>query len=257
MATAKDIIVKPIGAKDAKEFVKKNHYSKTVVMNSKLHFGCFLNRKLEGVLSFGSSLDKKKVQGLVRGTGWNDFIELNRMAFSEVLPKNSESRCIGICLRIIKKTYPHIKWVVSFADAQQCGDGTIYRASGFYLTGYSSGAMWKLPDDLAKINGSPVAHRLKVQDKCSKLSKLLMGKSNGKNLTTKEWCRRFGGEVLQGYNFRYIYFLDKECKANLSVPILPFSKINELGAKMYKGELLNKACKVGDEDSNPTATVQH
>lgn len=32
------------------------------------------------------------------------------------------------------RAYP-IEWVVSFADATQCGDGTIYRASGFLLTG--------------------------------------------------------------------------------------------------------------------------
>ena len=235
MVGAKDIIVKPIKASDAIDFVRKNHYSGTVVMNSKLHFGCFLNDRLGGVLSFGSSLDKRKVQGLVKGTGWNDFIELNRMAFSDLLPKNSESRCIGVCLRIIKKNYPHIKWVISFADAQQCGDGTIYRASGFYLTGFSSGAMWKLPPELAEVNGSPVAHRLKVQDKCSKLSRLLLSKSNGKNLTMQAWCREFGGSILEGYNLRYIFFLDKAYKEKLTVPIIPFSKIKEMGAGMYKG----------------------
>ena len=38
-------------------------------------------------------------------------------------------------MRLIKIHYPHIKWVVSFSDASQCGDGTIYRASGFNLIG--------------------------------------------------------------------------------------------------------------------------
>ena len=56
------------------------------------------------------------------------------MAFDEYLPKNSESRCFAIAIKMIKKNTPHIKWVISFSDATQCGDGAIYRASGFYLT---------------------------------------------------------------------------------------------------------------------------
>ena len=40
---------------------------------------------------------------LVEGTGWNEFIELNRMAFDNYLPKYSESRCIAISIKLIKK----------------------------------------------------------------------------------------------------------------------------------------------------------
>ena len=59
---------------------------------------------------------------------------MNRLAFTDMLPRNSESRALGIALRMIRKHYPHIEWIVSFADACQCGDGTIYRAAGFILT---------------------------------------------------------------------------------------------------------------------------
>ena len=135
MVSAKDIIVKPIKSSIANEFVKKHHYSGKVVPNSQLHFGCFLNGVLGGVMSFGASINKKGTINLVKNTGWNDFIELNRMAFSDILPRNSESRCISIVLKLIKKYYPNIKWVISFADGCQCGDGTIYRASGFKLVG--------------------------------------------------------------------------------------------------------------------------
>ena len=57
------------------------------------------------------------------------------MAFDDYLPRNAESFCIGKAMRLIKKNAPQIKWVVSFADGTQCGDGTIYRASNFVLTG--------------------------------------------------------------------------------------------------------------------------
>lgn len=61
------------------------------MQNSQLHFGAFLDGRLHGVLQYGPSMDKKKVITLVNGTGWNEFIELNRMAFDDYLPRNSES----------------------------------------------------------------------------------------------------------------------------------------------------------------------
>lgn len=131
MGQAKDIIVKPIKAADAKRIIKTLHYSGKVVNNSQIHFGIFIGNKCGGALQFGPSLDKRKMLGLVKGTKWNEFLELNRMALADWLPKNSESRAIAICMQLLKKHYPWIKWIVSFADGCQCGDGTIYRASGF------------------------------------------------------------------------------------------------------------------------------
>jgi len=134
MGRAKEIEVKVIPSKIANPFIKTHHYSGKVVNNSCLHFGAFLDGKLHGVLSYGPSLDKSKMLGLVEGTGWNEFLELNRMAFDDYLPRNSESCCIAKTLKLIKKNAPQIKWVVSFADGCSCGDGTIYRASNFVLT---------------------------------------------------------------------------------------------------------------------------
>jgi len=95
----------------------------------------------------GPSLDKRKILGLVTGTLWNEFIELNRMAFADWLPRNGESRALGYAFRWMRKQYPHIKWCVSFADAAQCGDGTIYRASGFALTGLKKNrSLLRMPD---------------------------------------------------------------------------------------------------------------
>lgn len=106
MGRAKEIIVKVIPTTQANAFVKKHHYSGKVVMNSVLHFGAFLDGKLHGVMSYGNPIDKRNVLPFVRGTKWNEMIELNRMAFDDYLPKNSESRCIAISIRLIKKNAP-------------------------------------------------------------------------------------------------------------------------------------------------------
>lgn len=103
MGEAKGINVRVIPGKVAIPFIKKHHYSGKVVNNSNLHFGVFMNGVLHGVMSFGPSLDKSKMQGLVAGTGWNEFLELNRMAFDDTLPRNSESRAISVAMRLIRK----------------------------------------------------------------------------------------------------------------------------------------------------------
>ena len=212
MGRAKEIIIKVIPAGIANEFIKKHHYSGKVVPNSNLHFGAFLDNNLHGVMSFGSSTDKRKILPLVAWTGWNEFIELNRMAFDDFLPKNSESRCISIALRLIKKNAPQIKWVISFADGCQCGDGTIYRASGFVLTDIKRNTgMRKDKDGKVYSQVTFSAHRPNEMNKFKQM------------------------QVLNGFQLRYIYFLDKSYRERLTVLEIPFKKINEVGAEMYKG----------------------
>ena len=52
----------------------------------------------------------------------------------------------------------------------------------------------------------------------------------------KAFVKKLGGEYIKGYQLRYIYFIDKSKQKDLTVPILPFSKIDELNAGMYKGK---------------------
>lgn len=243
MGRAKEIIVKVIPSKIANDFVKKHHYSGKVANNSSLHFGCFLDNKLHGVLSYGSPLDKTKVLPLVitnnkeKNGKWNEMLELNRMAFDEYLPKYSESRCIAISIKLIKKNAPQIKWILSFSDGTQCGDGTIYRASGFYLTQIknSQNDLWELPNELSYLSkGKPTVHRITIQCGTSLISKWVMNKYGRFTVPLEKLQYDNGGKLQSGNQLRYIYLIDKNCK--ISVPILPFSKIDEMGAGMYKGE---------------------
>lgn len=204
--SAKEIEIKPIDSKSANAICKRIHYSGKVAAISQIHLGVFYKGKLEGVMQYGPPIDRRKLLPLVAGTKFNDFLELNRMAFSDNLPRFSESRAISIAHKIIKKRYPNIKWIISFADATQCGDGTIYRASNFILTGIR---------------------------KNSTIYKLSNGEVAAKHGTSKKDFN--GAQRLEGYQLRYIYFLDKNFRKNLTVEEVPFSKIKELGASMYKG----------------------
>lgn len=217
MGAAKAIRVAPIDRDRANRLVEQWHYSRAIVRNSQLHLGVALEGRLLGVMQFGPSLDKRKIVGLVAGTAWNAFIELNRMAFSDALPRNSESRALGIALRMIRAQYPHIEWVVSFADAAQCGDGAIYRASGFILTGITPNrSIARLPDGriIAKVTYSQRGDR--NPDGAARMPD--------------------GATMLPGHMLRYVAFLNPSARARLTVPELPFSEIAARGARMYRGE---------------------
>lgn len=210
MGRAKEIRVKVIPSKIANQFVKKWHYSGKVVPNSSLHFGAFLDNALHGVMSFGPSINKKGTINLVESTGWNEFIELNRMAFDDYLPRNSESRCIAIAIKLLKKNAPHIKWIISFADGTQCGDGTIYRASGFKLVGIAKNTALRINPETGEAMHVIQAHHKKISKEFRK------------------W------KAFEGFQFKYVYLIKKGLKLN--APVIPFSKIDEIGAGMYKGE---------------------
>lgn len=236
MGRAKEIVVKVIPRDLANAFVKKHHYSGKVVQNSQLHFGAFLDGRLHGVLQYGPSMDKRKIVSLVKDTGWNEFLELNRMAFDDVLPRNSESFCIGKTLRLIKKYAPNIKWVVSFADGTQCGDGTIYRASNFVLTGIRKNkTILEFPsgDRIAAMTVEATPNLVIVKKQSDFLG------IEHKYRTRSEWVK-LGARYLPGYQLRYIYFLDKSFREKLTVSIIPFSKIDELNAGMYKGKQIKQ-----------------
>lgn len=214
--------------------IKRIHYSGKVVRNSQLHIGVFWDGKLEGAMQFGPSLDKRKLIGLVEGTSWGGFIELNRMAFTDALPRNAESRAIGVAMRLLRRHAPKVEWVVSFADATQCGDGTIYRASGFSLTGIvPSPNLARLP------NGSTI-HKMTLESSPTSPRPELGGRSyyqvTGGKYDFKKYVRTVGAELLVGYQLRYLYFLNPEARQRLTVPVIPFSKIRDVGAAMYLGE---------------------
>jgi hypothetical protein len=253
MTSAKDILVKPIKSADGNAFVKAHHYSGKVAQNSQLHLGVFLDGRLHGAMQFGPSLDKRKIQGLVSGTQWHEFMELNRMAFDDVLPRNSESRALSVAFRMIRKNAPQIKWIVSFADGTQCGDGTIYRAAGFVLTGINENK------NLARLADGSIIHKMTLESNplASDYGKINEGKNDFSN-----YLKVKGGERLSGFQIRYIYFLDPTYRERLTVPELPYSEIERRGASMYLGQKRGASADGGTPDdqsggggSTPTAPL--
>ena len=142
-------------------------------------------------------------------------------------------------IKLIRKYAPHVKWIISFADACSCGDGAIYRASNFILTGIKENeALCLLPD------GTKI-HKLTLEANPLAPRKELGGRSffdvTDGNFSWGKYMEAAGGTLLSGYQLRYIYFIDKSKRKDLTVPEIPYSRIDELGAGMYKGEKMTMA----------------
>lgn len=254
--SAKDILLRPIDSEMANALVKRVHYSRRICSNSQFHIGVFWNGKLEGALQFGPSLDKRRMMGLVRGTQWHEFLELNRMAFTDRLPRNSESRALAVSMRILRKHAPQIKWIVTFADGTQCGDGTIYRASGFLLTSIKKNAQIWEADGAA---GGPKKriYRATVTKATNPRRAALSGGGAGMARYVAQ-----GFKPMRGFQLRYVLFLDPTWRDRLTVPVLPYSAIAAAGAGMYRGQRRGRTIDgdlpspLGKGGSSPTRPLQ-
>lgn len=90
---------------------------------------------------------ESKAQKALRTARQHNVYELNRLWVSDTLPRTTESRFIGWCLREIKKIHPHII-LISYADTEQGHIGYVYQATNWLYVGYSIAF-----DDIALVGG--------------------------------------------------------------------------------------------------------
>jgi len=102
-------------------------------------------------------------------------------------------------------------------------NGTIYRASGFELTSI------KENNRLIRFKDWFLTHWLNL---CHRGSPLISIKYNPENLTENQLYKRWDFEYISWFMLRYIIHLKPNLQRNYEV--LPYSKIEEMGAKMYK-----------------------
>ena len=225
MGRAKDILVAPIDRRAGMAFIRRHHYSGKALNNSWLYLGVWLSDVLIGSLSFGAPIDIRKSKGLVQGTAWDGFCELGRLCMVDDTPPNVESRALSVAFRLIRREYPYIEWVQTFADGTQCGDGTIYRACGCLLTQIKRNTEILRNSDGMRVSQLSFSDRRRVQTS--------KGPQNGSSGV--KWLLDSGYEFIPGYQLRYLKLLYPGMESRLTCPVLPYSAIAEAGAGMYLG----------------------
>ena len=133
-AALQSLQVRPVPVKVAKALLVREHYLHSLPGGTQLAFGVFLGRRLLGALTLG--VGPFNAHRLVAEASPADCLTLSRLWLSEELPKNSESRVLGVVVRSLRK-HTNLKFLLSYADPAQGHLGTIYQATGWLYTGLS------------------------------------------------------------------------------------------------------------------------
>lgn len=155
--------IKEVSKLTASRFFKKWHYLGNSGFISTVNYGAYYDGFLVGSISYGAP-NATELEGYFNRHTQYGWWEIKRLAMTDSCPKNSESRFIGISIKLLRKKYD-VLGIVTLADDGVGHKGIIYRASGFKYLGLT---------DIKKdfyING-------KIQQR---------GKTKGKN---GEWLNR-------------------------------------------------------------------
>lgn len=130
-----DYIIKRISTKEAKEYIHNNHYSHGSHNGPSPCYGLFDGDELIGAMMFATPCSEN-VRSSIFGEEYKDHVtELHRLHILDCTPKNTESWFIARCLKQLKIDKPQIWAVLSFSDATEGHDGTIYKATNAYRLG--------------------------------------------------------------------------------------------------------------------------
>jgi len=136
--------VREIHRARANAIIKRRHYSGKFVNNSYVHLGVFVAGEMLGVLQFGYAMNPASGGSVVPGTANDEYLELNRMWLDDFAPKCSESRAISHAVKYIRRAYPKVRWIQSFAD-ERCGlNGKVYQAANFGFYGEHVSTFWEI-----------------------------------------------------------------------------------------------------------------
>jgi len=199
-----DLRLVPISRVDAKTLIVRNHYSHSLPGGTKMSFGTVLNNRLLGVMTFG--VGPFYGYKLVNDATPDDVVTLTRLWLSDELPKNCESKVLGIALRSLKRD-TSLKFVIAYSDPAVGHIGIIYQATNWLYTGLSSAVPLYDIGDGTLHHSRSLAHQLGSHS----IHYLTLQGINAK-------------AVPQSAKHRYIYFLDDVWKSRLAVPILPYPK---------------------------------
>lgn len=201
-----DLKVVTIGVKAARRLIEEHHYLHSMPGGTQIAFGVLSQRKLHGVIVLG--VGPFNAYQLVEGARPEDCLTLTRYWLSDELPRNSESKVLGIVLRNLKK-HTELKFIVTYADPEQGHIGTIYMGANFVYTGLSS-----------------VASRYDLGDGVRRHSRSLAHAFGTHSIRHFEKHGMQVKVIPQSPKHRYIYFLDPTWKASLKPTSLPYPKNN-------------------------------
>jgi|TARA_R100001530_G_scaffold47170_1_gene35447 hypothetical protein len=200
--------IKEIDRGLANKTIIKNHYSGKIYNATYIHLGVFIDEKFIGVLQYGYAMNPASCGSVVEGTELDQYLELNRMWLHDMAVRNSESMAISYSIKYIKKKFPKVRWIQSFADERCGGLGIVYQACSFSFYGEHKSVFWEYDNE--------VFHNIQMTVKPG--TKRYSGR-------TKELQENKVNAIRMNLRqFRYIKFIDKRWKPKCLLEEKPYPK---------------------------------
>ncbi len=204
--TPKAIVIRPIPTMAAKDLCQRHHYSHSYPGGSLLNFGMFVETQLLGVSVIG--VGPTNLHRYFREARPEQVMCLTRLWLDDQLGRNSESRCLAIILRHLRREQIIIKAVVAYSDPSVGHTGIIYRGAGFLFLGTSQATpRYRILDGTAQHSRS-FSHRWGTRDRRHFAA-------HGLNLEL----------VPQASKLTYAYLLDHGWRDRLMFPPLPYPRL--------------------------------
>lgn len=128
----KQLLVKPVAPSEIEELVVREHYLHNMPATASATFAVYWKNKLAGAAVFTAG--PRNGYSILSASKPQDVATLARFYLLDVLPKNSESRVLGVILRHLRKTRQW-KFLLSYADPSAGHIGTIYQATSWMYLG--------------------------------------------------------------------------------------------------------------------------
>jgi len=228
------VSLREISKNVARDMIIKNHYThkwslcrvaygifyKTELVNEFINFN---SEKLIGVCVYGQPAGRSAAMSICDLIKINEVLELTRLWIADGYGKNIESYSIGQSVKLIRRDFPKMKCIISYADGEQSHKGTIYQATNFLYQGCSSVAL--MPNYSVSLSGHPNynwIHSRTVSSRWGSHNVEHLKKSIGKTFWRKK----------ESNKHRYILFIsdkvnNKKFIKNLKHPVIPYPKGTE------------------------------
>ena len=177
---------------------------------------------LVGVVVYGQCAGRSAARSICNQIKLTEVLELTRL-WIEDLPqcKNIESYCISQSIKLIKRDFPQIKCILSYADASAGHLGGIYKACNFIFQGCGEIAL--MSNYSISLSGPPNEYKWEH----SRTVSSRYGSHNVEHL--KKSIRRTFYRKKESNKYRYVLFIsnkseNKKFIKNLKHPSLPYVK---------------------------------
>ena len=127
----RSLVVREVLPSEITAMMSERHYLRSMPPAAVACFGVFANGELVGgvVLTTGARHGHR----VLAGSNCQDVITLARLYLVDEMPKNAESRVLGVVARELRRR--NIRALLSYADPAVGHAGTIYKAAGWTYLG--------------------------------------------------------------------------------------------------------------------------